>query len=188
MQKDALSLFNEKLSRSIKAMSDEELWEFLISNGERIKQIVDEKTHHVSITLHFYKQGLQEFERVFRNLTDEYSREETIYTLILDFCLEGEKIELDYYAVSGFLDDAASCDAVKAEDIMPDPDEEDEEFYWRVYFYVLEPPQIESMIRSLEKNFDKLDENAQANIGKIKKIKEKCLADGDYKAVFLYDM
>lgn len=172
----------------MKAMSNEELWEFLISNGERIEQIVAEKTYHVTFILHSYKEGLQEFQRVFGIFTDEYSREETLYTLILDFCLEGEKIELDYYAVSGFLDDATSCDALKAEDIMPDPDEEEEEFYWREYFYILEPPQIESMIRSMEQHFDKLDENAQANIGKIKKVKEKCLADDGYKAVFLYDM
>lgn len=182
-----LQLLNFKLVREIQTMSNEELWDFLVSRLEQIKEM--NKNHKGKSWLFLCLNNSFEWfkERYFQEVEDDYDRDDLNYTLILDFCFEGEKLKLDYYGVGGFYDNPASCDAKKADDVMPETDEESHNFDSKIDFYLLDAAYLEMMIQPMEDNFDKVILTRNKELDKIIEMRELCLKNEDYRVAFLYN-
>ena len=187
MEIDKIRLFNPKLIEPIVSMTDDEMWQFIVANEERVKEIVNSEAHAISGFLWGYRYGMERIRELF--LKDiEYYREGVDFTMIMDFCFKGEPVQLDYWARCGYLDDADSCDAVTSNDIIPEIDEDSDEAFYKEYFHLLELQQVENIIRSMEENFDKLTINTREDIDKIKAMKQFCLENEDYKVAYIYDL
>lgn len=184
MENDQLQLFNRGLFERLPGMNDEELWEFVQSKAELAKERGMMKI--ATAVFHAYYYSAKRFRKFFLEEIEEY-REGVIFTLILDFCFEGEKIDLDYWARCGHLDSADSCDVLISDEIMPPIDEESDQAYYKEYFHLLEPHHVENIIQSMENNFEKLTVNKRKDIAKIKRMKKFCLKNEGYKVAYIYD-
>jgi hypothetical protein len=188
MENDKLRLIDTKLLKEISAMTDDELWDFALKNLDLAKNFDSpDKKHPKTMFFYAYKFGMEHFRKIFLGSLDEYDREGTIYTLVLDFCFPGETVKLDYYGRGGFLDHSDSCGVLHSDEIMPPLDEDSDDGYHKKFFYLLEPHHIGHIIQAMKQNFDKLDEEAAANIPKIENMQDVCLKNKDYKAVLIYD-
>jgi len=191
MEKDKLRLFNLNLVEPIAAMKDDELWNFLLENEERIKVLTDrekiKQPYLKSIYLYAYPHGLDWFKKKFLEYIEIY-REGLIFTTVMDFCFSGEEIYLDAAAKDAFLDSEHSCGVKISEDIMPPVDEDSEEGYHKEYFHLLEPPHVEIIIQAMETNFDKLEKNTREDIDKIKQMKKFCLENEGWNVAYIYDI
>jgi hypothetical protein len=187
METDKLRLFNAALVAPLVSMDDDELWNFLLASEARIKKFHDTKNYPITVVLYMYRLGWEKMEASFWKEL-EYYRDGLVFTLVVDLCFEGEAVALDYWARCGYLDDADSCDAQTSDDVMPPCDDDYEEgAHYKKYFHLIGPAQLENIIRSMEKNFDKLTENTRTDIAKIKKMKRVCLKNPDYKVAYIYD-
>jgi hypothetical protein len=186
MENDTLRLFNVKLVEIITSMSDDELWSFALEKAEQVKQ--NQAAGKYPSTGFFFAlpHGMEHFRKVFLREVDDY-REGVVFTLVIDFCFEGEEIKMDYWARGGFLDHADSCNVRTSDEIMPPVDEDSEAAYDGEYFHLLEPHQVENIIQAMEKNFDKLTINTQEDIDKLKEMKQRCLTNEEYKVAYIYD-
>jgi hypothetical protein len=182
---DKIQLLNTRLAGEIIAMSNEELWQFLLSRMDKIEEI--QLTHKGSTYLYYcLNKGVEYMkQRYFEDVEYDFGRNELNYSFILDFCFEGDRLKLDYYAIGGFYDNGASCDVRKSAEIMPQI-EEDSDFYHQIKFYVLEANHLTHIIEALEKHVEKLTVNTPEDIEKIKRMRAKCLADDAYKAGYIY--
>ncbi len=191
MENDRLKLFNTELVKTIVVMNSDELWDFLLENEARIKYLtqnnVAPKLQVASGFLYAYPHGMDWFKKHFLNHIENY-REGVIYTLVLDFCFNDEAIRLDYWARCGYLDNADSCDVITSDEIMPPVDEDSEEACYRKFFHLLELHHVENIIQAMENNFDKLTDNTQEDINKIKEMKEFCVKNDDFKVIYSYDI
>lgn len=189
MKTDALKLFNTALVSQIAAMNDDELWNFLLENEERIKFLTDygndARPYIATGLLHAYPHGIERFREFFFEEIEEY-REGVVYTLVVDFCFKDERINLGYYAQGGYYDNADSCGVKTSDDVMPPVDEESEAGWDKKYFHLLEPHHLENIIQSLEKNFEKLTLNTREDIEKLKSWKQFCLENEGYHAAYIY--
>jgi hypothetical protein len=182
---DKLQLLNTRLAREIIAMSDDELWQFLLS---RMDEIEEKRLAHTGSTYLYYCliTGVDYMkQRYYEDVEYDFGRNELNYSFILDFCFEGERLKLGYYATGGFYDNGASCDARKSAEIMP-PLEEDSDFHHEIKFYILEANHLAHIIEAMEKHVEKLTVNTPEDIETIKQMRAKCLADDAYKAGYIY--
>lgn len=186
-ENDRLRLFNVKLVNTIRAMNDDELWNFLLESEERIKQLQYPHGHPVSGFLYAYPHGMEHFRKHFLKNIEAY-REGVVFSMVMDFCFEGEETKMDYWARCGFLDSADSCEVKTSDEVMPPVDEDSEEAYYSEYFHLLEPHLVENIIQAMERNFDKLTINTRDDINKIKEMKQHCLRNEDYKVAYIYDI
>ena len=191
MEYDRLKLLNTKLLKSIVAMNDDEVWSFLLENEARVKRLtqseVEPKLHLTSGYFYAYPHGIDWFKKHFLQHIENY-REGVIYTLVLDFCFSDEAVKLDYWARCGYFDNADSCRVKTSDSIMPPVDEDSEEGCYRTFFHLLELQHVENIIQSMENNFDKLTDNTQEDINKIKEMKEICLKNEDFKIIYIYQI
>lgn len=187
MENDNLRLFNTKLVKTITSMDDDEMWNFILEREEQIKQMQYPHGHPACGFFYAYPHGMEHFRKQFLKHIDDY-REGVVFSMVIDFCFEGEKIKMDYWARCGFLDSADSCDVKTCDEIMPPIDEDSEEAYHNEYFHLLEPHHVENIIQAMEKNFDNLTVNTREDIDKLKEIKRRCLENKDYKAAYIYDI
>jgi len=191
MENDCLRLFNLKLVELIVRMNDDELWNFLLNNEERIKFLTDRendsKHHPASGFLYAYPHGIDWFKKQFLRYVEDY-REGVIFSTVLDFCFRDESVLLDYWARCGYLDNEDSCGVKTSDEIMPPVDEDSEEGSYKKYFHLLEPSHVENIIEAMEKNFDKLEKNTREDIDKIKRMKKFCLENEGYNVTYIYDI
>lgn len=191
MRTDTLRLFNTALVKQIVSMSDEELWNFLLENEERLKLLTDfenkSKPRLTTGAIYAYPHGIERLRKHFLRRIEEY-REGLVFTLVNDFCFSDEMVYLGYYARGGYLDNADSCDVKTSDEIMPPVDEDSEEGCYKEYFHLLEPHQLENIIRTMKKNLAKLTFNTREDIAKIKAMKKICLENEDYKAAYIYNL
>ncbi|HEX9961864.1 MAG TPA: hypothetical protein VGB00_13075 [Pyrinomonadaceae bacterium] len=185
MENDSLRLFNTKLVETIASMSDDELWNFVLDNVERAKQYREDGVYLASGFYYGLPGGMEHFRKCFLRAFNDY-REGVVFSLVMDFCFEGKKLNLDYWARCGFLDSADSCDVKTCDEVLPPVDEDSEAAYHKEYFHLLEPHHVENIIQAMERNFAKLTINTQEDIDKLKKMKQRCLTDEDYKVVYIY--
>lgn len=186
MRNDYLHLFNLSLVEPITTMSDDELWDFILANQHLIKQYNFKDKYPKTGFLYAYPHGIEHFRKCYLRDIEEY-REGMIFTLVVDFCFGQESVKLDYWAQSGFLDNADSCDVKTSDEIMPPVDEDSEAAHWAgEYFHLLEPHHLEKIIRAMEKAIDKSTVNTNEDIGKIKAMKGFCLKNDNYKAAYIY--
>ena len=191
MENDHLRLFNQRLVEPIKRMNDDELWNFLLENEERIKIFTDSKAekrpHPASGFLYAYPHGIDWFKKNFLGHVEDY-REGVVYTTVIDFCFRDEQVYLDYWARCGFLDDASSSDVKTSDEIMPPIDKDSEEGYYAEYFHLLKPHHVELIVESMEKNFDRLEKNTREDIDQIKWMKQFCLENEGWNVAYIYDI
>ncbi len=188
METDKLRLFNTKLVDKITAIEDEEeLWDFVSANEEKVKQLFFGESRFITGFFYAYTHGIEHFKKIFQREV-EYYYEGVIFTLVMDFCFEGEEVNLDYYARCGYLDSADSCCVRTSEDVMPPVDEDSDEFYYTKYFHLLEPAHVENIIRAMEKNFAKLEKNTRKDIAKIKRMKNFCRKNEGWNVAYIYDI
>lgn len=192
MRDDYLDTYNETLRSKLMAMSDDEIWEFLLENEPIIKDRIDNLRNHTQkynsiryYPLLAYPHGLEHFRKhVFSNLEED--RDGSVYTLILDFCFAYEKVRLGYYARGGFYDNPASCMVKPADDVMPPCDGDTELVYEKENFQVLEAHHLEAIINAMEKDFDVMTDNTREDIEKIKEMHRKLVNDKDWKAAYIF--
>ena len=190
MEKDRLKIFNCKLAADLQKMDDDELWVFIQSNEEKVKEFVENNRRLQTGVFYAYPGGPAHYRKHFLNEI-EYCREGVIYTLILDFCQGDEEIEVGYWARTGFLDSPDSCAVKTSEEIMPilpETDEEVELLFSTKYFHLLENNHVLSIIRSMKKNSDKLTLNTLEDITKIEAMRKFCKKSGGHKIIYLYDI
>lgn len=191
MGKDCLKIFNCELAVALQRMNDDELWSFIQSQEERVKEFLEGKRRLQTGVFFAYKGGEEWYRKHFLNRIEE-CREAVIYTLILDCCLGDEEIELGYQAISGFLDAPESCAVKTSDEIMPelpDPDDEDYELLFsRVYFHLLENKDTQNIINSMRENADKLTLNTIEDIGKIEAMRDFCEKNPSHQIIYLYDV
>jgi hypothetical protein len=182
---DKLQLLNTRLLKEIVLMSDEDLWLFVLKNMERAEEL--RRTHEGSTYLYLclYNSFPYFRKRFFGELEYDFSRNELDYAFILDFCFEGERLKLDYYGIGGFYDYGDSCDVINSIEIMP-PLEDDSDFHYQISFYLLGANHLEHIVEAMEKNVDKLTDDAPANLETIKAMHKKCLEDEGYNAAYIY--
>ena len=185
METDKLRLFNKGLVEPLTRMNDDELWEFVQSKAEFAQQQGMMKI--ATAVFHAYYISKERFREFFLEEIEDY-REGVVFTLIIDFCFEGEEINLDYWARCGHLDSADSCDVITSDLVLPPIDEDSDLIYDSKYFHLLEPHHVENIIQAMENNFDKLTVNTRKDIAKIKKMKKFCLKNENYKVAYIYDM
>jgi hypothetical protein len=189
MQRDTLQLLNTRQIARIARMNDDELWNFLLENEERIKFLTDfenkSRPYPVSGFLYAYPHGIDWFKKHFLKHVEEY-REGVIFSTTMDFCFEDETVYLDYWTSGGHLDNQDSCDVKTSDEIMPPVNERSEEGQYKIYFHLLEAVHIENIIRAMEKNFDKLDERTRQSIDRAKEMKKICAENEDYRAAYIY--
>ena len=189
MRTDTLRLFNAALVKQIVSMNDEELWNFLLENEERLKFLTDfqnkSKPRLTTGAIFAYPHGIEHFRKHFLSEIEEY-REGVIFTLVNDFCFNDERVSLGYYAQGGYLDNADSCDVKNSDEIMPPVDKNSEAAWDKKYFHLLEPHHLENIIQAMEKKFAKLTDNTREDIEKIKAMKQFCLENEGYKAAYIY--
>jgi uncharacterized protein YdcH (DUF465 family) len=181
MGKDYLQLFNTKLVKTILQFDDVELWDFLTTRIEQIRQL----EHRQTVCFYGLPHSVKRFQEMFEDEVKE-DRNGLLYTIINDLCFEGETVNLDFYEMSGFLDHSNSCDAVKHNQIMPEIDEESEAAFHERYFYLLEPGHLDNIIKTLQKNVQKLDDSSIEGIKKIKLMKKTCVKQDFYKTALVY--
>lgn len=190
MEYDRLKLFNKKRADKIVSMSDEDLWNFLLENEERVKYLSDfhanPRPHSASGFLYAYPHGIDWFKKHFYEHLEQY-REGSIYTIVIDFCFDDESVMLDYWARCGYLDSADSCDVKTSDEIMPPVDDDSEEGYYKIYFHLLETNHVENILAAMERNFDKLTENTRKDINKIKKMHKFCQKNEGFKIIYQYN-
>ena len=191
MVNDKLKVLNTKLIEPIASMNDDELWNFLLENEERIKYLTEQDFNsHISPEsgfLYGYPHGIERLRKLFLRYIEEY-REGVVFTMVLDFCLSDEAVYLDYRASGGYLDNADSCDVKTSDDIMPPVDEDSDVGHKKKYFHLLEPVHVENIIRAMEKDYDKMESNSHEDIEKIKIMKEICLENEGYRVIYIYDI
>ena len=191
MIKDRLKIFNRELAADLKKMDDEEIWSFIQSREQMIKEGLESKRRFKSGVFYAYNGGQEWFREHFLDRMEE-CREGVIYTLILDCCLGDEEIELGYWAISGFLDAPDSCAVKTSDEIMPelpDPDDEDYDLlFTRKYFHLLENKDARNIIRSMRENADKLTLNTAEDTGKIERMHEFCEKNPGYQLAYFYDV
>ncbi len=184
---DYLHLLNTKLVKEIVAMSNEELWEFLLSRIEQIKAVGDNYKFEswLFICLDMSFDLFQ--KRFLESVEEDFSRTDLNYTLILDFALEGKKIQLDYFGVSGFYDAPDSCNLPTSDGLMPELDEDSDVLQNKKDFYLIEARHLEKIIKTMEANLDKLTVNTPEDLDIIKAMREKCAADENYKVAYIFN-
>lgn len=189
MGNDSLRLFNTKFVEPLVSMSDDELWNFLLGSEEKLKQYFGETGKHPKTgALYAYQHGIEHFRKHFLSEIEEY-REGVIFTLVVDFCFEGEPVRLDYWARCGYLDSADSCGVKTSDDVMPPVDPDSEEANWaQEYFHLLEFYHVQHIIDAMEKNFDKLTDNTREDIDRIREMKNFCLANRGYHVAYIYNI
>lgn len=189
MEKDRLTTFNVKLAADLQKINDDELWNFLQTNEERVKSFFETGDFPQTGIFFAYKPGPEHYREHFLSEI-ERCREGVIYTLILDFCVGDEKISVEYWARSGFMDSPDSCAVKTSEEIMPDLDDvdEDEVLFSTKHFHLLEDKHTLSIINSMKKNFYKLSEDTFKDISKIQAMRELCLKDENYQIIYIYDI
>lgn len=182
---DRLHLFNTELVKKITAMNDDELWEYLLANTDRIEEIIN--GHSVAAGfLYAYPHGTDWFKKHFLKHLEDY-REGVIFSVVMDFCFEGGQIRLDPVGMCGFLDHSDSCDVQTSDEIMPPVDEDSEEAWSKKYFHLLEPQHVRLIIKALENNFENQETNTREDIEKIKEMREFCLQNKEYKVAYIFD-
>lgn len=190
MEKDRLKTFNCRLAADLQKMDDDELWSFILSKEAVVKEFQDNKRRLKTAVFYAYGGGPEWYRKHFLRLIEEY-RVGVVYTLILDFCLGDEEVELGYWAYSGFLDDPSSCAVKTSKEIMPNLDTDDEEadfFYSEIYFHLLENNHVLNIIRSMKENLDKLTLNTPEDIDKIEAMREFCEKNSEHQIVYIYDV
>ena len=182
---DKIQLLNTRLLKELQTMSDEDLWLFVLSNMDKCREF--QRSYRGTTYLYLCLENSFPYfrKRFFGELEDEYSYNELVYSFILDFCFEGERLKLDYYGIGGFYDYGDSCDVTNSIEIMP-PIEEESHYFRQISFYVLGANHLEHIVESMEKNADKLTDDAPANLEKIKAMHKKCLEDAGYNAAYIY--
>jgi hypothetical protein len=183
MRNDFIQVFDLELAKSILDLSEDEMWEFLLGRVDQIKEM----EHHQTGIFYALPYGIEHFRKMFLE-EFEYEPDGLQMTLVNDFCFIGEPIDLGFFAISGFLDHANSCDVVKYGSFMPEADEETEAYYYQRYFYLLEPEHVQNIIKSLQKNVKNLSVNKVEDIQKLKEIKQICTKQKHLKAAIVYDM
>jgi hypothetical protein len=183
---DYLYLLNTKLAKEIPAMDADELWAFLLGRLDQVKAVGDNYKFESWLFI-CLDMGFDLFQlRFSESVADECYRNDLNYTLILDFALEGEKIQLDYYGISGFYDDPDSCNPPTSDDLMPELDEDSDDLHHKKDFYILNAGHLDKIIKALEDHADNLTENTPADIETIKQMRDKCAADENYKVAYVY--
>jgi hypothetical protein len=189
-QNDTLRLFNTKLVAPLVSMSDDQLWDFLLENQERIRFLTDRenslKIHIATGFFYAFPHGLKHFHDRFLAEIEE-DRAGVVFTLVMDFCFHDEKVNLGFYARGGYLDHADSCDTRTSDEIMPPVDEDSEAFYDAEYFHLLTPVHLDHIIRAMEKNIAKLTFNTREDIIKIKAMRQFCRQNEGFDAAYVYN-
>lgn len=183
---DKIQLLNTKLLKELQSMSDEDLWLFVLKNMDKCREFQRsyKGTTYLYLCLEYSFPYFR--KRFFGALEDEYSYNELVYSFILDFCFEGERLDLDYYGTGGFYDYGDSCDVTNSTEIMP-PLEEESDYYRQLSFYLLGANHLGHIVEAMEKNADKLTDDAPENLEKIKMMHKKCLEDDGYNAAYIYN-
>lgn len=185
--KDKLCLFNFGLMKKISVMNADGLWDFLVANQERIKELNPSNNFPASVYIYGYCHSFENFKRCFDDeVEDDF--EGLIFSTCTDFCFEGERIVLNEKGAKGFLDRGDSCDAPVSDDFFPPVDEDSDLAYHKKYFHLLEPVQVQSIIKVLEENTEDAENNSPEDIESIKKMKERCESDFDYKVAYIFDI
>lgn len=190
MEKDRLKTFNVELAADLQKMTDDELWDFIQSNEERVKEFWETHKRFHTGTLFAYKGGQERYRKHFLSQIED-CRVGEVYNLIRDFCFGDEEIPIEYWARSGFLDSPDSCAVKTSEEIMPnldDVDEEEEMYISKIYFHLLENNHVLNIIKSLNNNVYKLSENTFDDIAKIEAIRDYCEKNPNYQIMYLYDV
>lgn len=183
---DSLRLLNTKLVSEIQAMSDDELWQFLLSRLDEINAIGDKFKFKTWLFICLNKSFDLFKKRFWEEMEYVETGNDLFYTLILDFAFEGEKLKLDYYGIGGFYDNPESCNIPKSDEVMPEMSEDSNSYYHKIDFYLLGVPHLDKIIRALEDNAEKLTVNTPADIEKVKMMREKCANDENYKVAYIY--
>ena len=181
-----MRLFNRSLAARLPEMDDDQLWNLVTENAGRVEKFFDASQYPASGFLYGWAYGIERTRELFLDAINEY-REGVVFSLALDFCFEGEKINLDYWARCGYLDDDASCDPVTSDDVMPPVDEESEAAYYAVYFHLLDARRVGLVIDAMKKNLGKLTVNSPEDIEKLEAMRRRCLENERLKAAYIFD-
>jgi len=186
--KDKLCLFNFGLMKKISVMNADKIWDFVVANQERMKELYSSKDFcPASIYVYGYYHSFEHCKRCFDDDVEEYF-EGVVFSTCLDFCFEGKRIVLNEKGAKAFLDRGDSCDAPVSDDFFPPIDEESDRFYHKEYFHLLEPFQVQSIIQALEENVEDPENNSPEDIESIKKMKERCESDFECKVAYIFDI
>lgn len=183
---DTLCLFNFGLMNKISLMNAGEIWDFLLANRKRLDELKPPNTSAASLYLYGYAHSFENFKRCFDDEVKEYF-EGVVFSTCMDFCFEGKQVVLDKKGASAFLDRADSCDVPISEDFMPPVDDDSEVAYHKEYFHLLEPHHVQPIINALEDGIENLETNSPEDIELMKKMKEHCENDQNYKIAFIFD-
>lgn len=182
---DFLRLFNVGLIGKITAMNDDELWNFLVENQDRISKLL-EGSGLASGFLYAYPHGIDWLHKHFTDHVKNY-REGVTFALTWDFCFEGENTSITSEGISGLLDHPDSCDVQTSEEILP-PIDEDSEYAWRKdFFHLLKPYQAQHIVNGLEENVEELEPNIRENIDKIKSMINHCQENPEYRIAYIFN-
>src|SRR5207237_6460393 len=117
-----IQLLNTKLVREIQEFDEDELWQLFYEKMDTVQKLrrkwEGSTFLYICLSNEFWLFRQRFLEEV------ETNRETLNYNLALDFCFEGERLKLGYYAVSGLYDDPNSCDVLKSDELMPYIDDE----------------------------------------------------------------
>jgi hypothetical protein len=181
---DSLRLFNVGLVGKLAAMSDDELWNFLVENQNKISAML-EKGGLASGFLYAYSHGIDWLHKHFSDRVEDY-REGVVFALVWDFCFEGEKTLINNEGMSRFLDHPDSCYIQTSEEILP-PIDEDSEYAWRKdFFHLLKPYQAQHIIDGLEENLEELEPDIRGNIDKINLMISRCRKNPEYQIAYVF--
>ena len=134
--------------------------------------------------------SIEKIRDIFFYLHDR-DRDDAVYHLIEDFCFEGERVALDYYARCGYLDSGASCYAKTSDELIPFDNEPWDEDEWRFdmeRFDILTARDVERIVQSMEKNLASMTINTSDDIPKVRSIMQRCYLDEGYNAAYIYDV
>lgn len=185
--KDELCLFNFGLMKKISVMNADEIWDFVAANQERMKELYSSKDFHpTSVYIYGYYYSFERCKECF-DFDVEEDFESVVFSTCLDFCFEGKRIIINEKGAKAFLDRGDSCDVPVSDDFFPPIDEDSDCFYHQIYFHLLEPVQAQSIIKALEDNIEDPENNSPEDIESIKKMKERCENDSNYKIAYIFD-
>lgn len=186
--KDQLCLFNFGLMKRISAMNAGEIWNFLLANQARMEELKPAgRDFPASVYIFGYAHSFENFKRCFDDEV-ENDFEGLVFSTCIDFCFEGKRIVINQKGAKAFLDRGDSCDAPVSEDFFPPVDDESDVAYHKECFHLLEPVQVESVIKALEENTEDSENNSPEDIESIRKMKKRCERDFDYKVAYIFDV
>ncbi|HRI02642.1 MAG TPA: hypothetical protein PLL77_02765 [Pyrinomonadaceae bacterium] len=187
MTSDSLQIINTGLISKMLLMDRDELWSLAET---RLKGPKPERRYETIYFNGVENRGIEKTRDVFFYLFDQ-DREDAVYHLILDFCFEGERVPLDYYARCGYLDSGASCFSKTSDELIPFDNDPWDDGDWRFdmeRFDVLTGRDVGRIVQSMEKNLALMTINTADDIPKVRSIMQRCYSDEGYNAAYIYDL